>query len=129
MTRNNRNPAYSLGQFMMGIYDYYHDRGMPQTTAKARMIDNTMEKVTDFVGKEKDIPDHMLVIMSQFLSKALDKRGADIAKAIQSKYSQGSTVPENELAALRDLKPLKDELETFIQNYKGWSETNGEDKN
>lgn len=116
MTRKKANPADSLARFMYGIYDYFHDRGMPQKTAKARMMDSALEVCSDIIKKEEEIPDHMLVIMTQFLSKSLDTRGFQLTKAI--KMQSSST--EADLQPLRDLKELKDATDKFIENYKGW---------
>lgn len=125
MSRKKYNPADSLGRFMIGIYDYYKDRGMPQKTAKARMVDNTFTEIVELMKEEQDIPDHMLVIMAQFMSRALNNRGAQITKKIKD---SGIEYKHEELQPLRDIKEAKDVIDVFIENYKGWSEQDGESK-
>lgn len=126
MARKKYNPADSLGRFMIGIYDYYKDRGMPQKTAKARMVDNTFNEVVELMKEEKEVPDHMLVIMAQFMSRALNNRGAQITKDIKE---SGIEYAQEELQPLRDIKAAKDAIDVFIENYKGWSETDGKEDN
>lgn len=128
MTRKKANPAQSLARFMHGIYDYYADRGMPSKTAKARMMDSTLEECIKLMKQEEDIPDEMLVILSQWMSRALNNRGAQITKLISEKYPKGTPVPDDILVPLRKIKAAKDEVDTFIENYKGWSDLNGESK-
>jgi hypothetical protein len=123
LARKKYNPADSLGRFMIGIYDYYTDRGLPQNTAKARMVDNTLNEVVELIKQEKEVPDHMLVIMAQFMSRALNTRGAQITKIIQESDMEPT---EEHLKPLRDIKPATDAINTFIENYKGWSESDGE---
>jgi hypothetical protein len=124
LARKKYNPADSLGRFMIGIYDYYKDRGMPQKTAKARMVDNTLNEVVELMKEEKEVPDHMLVIMAQFMSRALNNRGAQITKEIKE---SGIEHAQEELQPLRDIKAAKDAVDIFIENYKGWSETDGKE--
>lgn len=125
MARKKYNPADSLGRFMIGIYDYYTDRGMPQNTAKARMVDSTFNEIIGLMKEEKDVPDQMLVIMAQFMSRALNNRGAQITNIIKKSEVEYA---QEELQPLRDIKAAKDAIDVFIENYKGWSETNGESK-
>ncbi|MEB2276966.1 hypothetical protein LAV82_23390 [Bacillus sp. ILBB4] len=120
MVRKKANPADSLERFMFGIYDYYHDRGMPQKTAKARMIDNTLEVCVKNMNKEKEIPDHMLVLMAQWMSRALNNRGAQITKDIK-KHQEEGTYDEKMLNILHQLKAPKDAVDSFIETYKGWN--------
>lgn len=127
MSRKKHNPADSLERFMYGIYDYYHDRGMPQKRAKARMVDSTLEACTKLMRQEEEIPDHMLVIMAQHMSQALNNRGAQITKDIKSHQDKG-TYTENMLQPLHDLKPAMDAVNRFIETYTGWSELNGKGK-
>lgn len=124
MARKKANPATSLSRFMHGIFDYYHDRGMPAKTAKARMIDNTFEEAVKLMRSEKEVPDEMLVIMSQWMSRALNNRGAQITKDIKE---SGVQYTNEELQPLRDIKATKDAIDSFIENYKGWSETDGKE--
>lgn len=128
MSRKKANPAESLARFIHGIYEYYTDRGMSSKTAKARMIDNTLEETVRLMNQEKDVPDEMLVIMAQQFSRALNQRGAAISKTIKKKYPQGNVVPENEVIPLRDIKSVKDQIDTFIETYKGWSDADGTEK-
>jgi hypothetical protein len=117
LSRKKADPADSLARFMYGIYDYHVDRGMPQKTAKARMIDRTLEVCTNTIKEEEDIPDHMLVLLAQWMSRSLNHRGVQITKAVKSKeYST-----EEDLQPLRDIKELKDLTDKFIENYKGWN--------
>jgi hypothetical protein len=130
MGRKKHNPADSLGRFMLGVYDYYHDRGMPQKTAKARMIDSTLEVCTNFMKEEDEVPDEMLVIMAQFMSKALNNRGAQMTKTIREIEKNAATDPRamdtgKLLTPLHDIKKAKDAMDTFIETYKGWSEIHG----
>jgi hypothetical protein len=125
LTRKKVNPADSLARFMIGIYDYYVDRGMAKKTAKARMVDNTLEECVKLIKSEEEIPDHMLVIMTQYMSRALNNRGAQITKLIEMKYPTGTLVPEDAVIPLRDIKTAKDEMDRFIETYKGWSELDG----
>lgn len=125
MARRKASPADSLARFIYGIFDYYHDRGMPQKTAKARMIDDTLDVCTDLIKKEEEIPDHMLVIMAQFMSKSLDNRGFQITKAIKELPSS----TEADLQPLRDLKELKDVTDKFIETYKGWDNDGSTEEN
>lgn len=124
VSRKKNNPADSLGRFMYGVYDYYHDRGMPKQTAKARMIDSTLKTCTDMMKEEEEIPDQMLVIMAQFMSRALNNRGADITKVIK-KHQEEGTFDEKQLRPLHDIKGTKDAIDRFIETYKGWSELDG----
>ncbi|HDX9674139.1 TPA: hypothetical protein ROY08_001396 [Bacillus cereus] len=123
MSRKRLNPANSLGQFIYGIYDYHHDRGMPQKTAKARMIDNTLEACVNVIRKEEEIPDQMIVLMAQWMSRTLNDRGTHITREVTSKQIEDKEA----FKALTDLKTLKNSLDTFIENYKGWSDTNGKE--
>lgn len=127
MSRGKHNPAHSLERFMYGIYDYYHDRGMPEKRAKARMVDSTLEACTKLIRQEEDIPDHMMVIMAQQMSQALNNRGAQITKIIKEQQAKG-TYTHDMLQPLHDLKAIKDSVDTFIENYTGWSELNGKGK-
>lgn len=117
MARRKADPADSLARFMYGIYDYFVDRGMPQKTAKARMIDSTLEVVSNTMKEEEDIPDHMLVLMAQWMSRSLNNRGIEITRAVKSKGAS----TEEDLQPLRDIKELKDITDKFIENYKGWN--------
>ncbi|PGV23030.1 hypothetical protein [Bacillus cereus] len=123
MSRKRLNPTHSLGQFIYGIYDYHHDRGMPQKTAKARMIDNTLEACVSVVRKEEEIPDQMIVLMAQWMSRTLNDRGVHITRGVTNKQTEDKEA----FKALTDLKNLKNSLDTFIENYKGWSDTNGKE--
>ncbi|MEB9561587.1 hypothetical protein P4I85_13920 [Bacillus cereus] len=125
MSRKRLNPTHSLGQFIYGIYDYHHDRGMPQKTAKARMIDNTLEACVSVIRKEEEIPDQMIVLMAQWMSRTLNDRGAHITREVTNKQVEDKEA----FKALTDLKDLKNSLDTFIENYKGWSELHGKSKN
>ncbi len=125
MSRKKHDPSFSLNRFMLGIYDHYHDRGMPPNTAKARMIDSTLETCTKMIRNEKDIPDQMLVILSQYMSRALNSRGVQLTKEITSKYPNGVQVPEEVLVPLRQVKETKDAIDKFIKKYQGWNETDG----
>lgn len=127
MSRNKIDPTHSLGQFIYGIFDYYHDRGMPQKTAKARMIDSTLETCAKIMRKEEEIPDQMLVLMAQWMSQALNNRGAQITKEIKQHQDKG-TYKDSMLQPLHDLRPTKDAIDRFIETYKGWSEQNGKSK-
>lgn len=128
LARKKPNPARSLYRFIYGIYAYYTDRGMPQKTAKARMMDSTFQTCVDIMRKEKELSDEMLVIMAQWMSRALNNRGAYITKQIEKKYPQGTVVPESELVPLRKLKSAKDAMDDFIQTYKGWCDDDGKGK-
>lgn len=125
LARKKANPAESLARFMHGIYDYYTDRGMPSKTAKARMVDSTLEECVKLIKSEKEVPDEMLVIVAQWMSRSLNNRGAQITKDITD---SGVQYAQEELQPLRDIKTAKDAIDVFIQNYKGWSGTNGESK-
>jgi hypothetical protein len=124
LARKKPNPADSLSRFMIGIYDYYVDRGMPKETAKARMIDNAFDECVKLMKAEEEIPDHMLVIMAQFMSRALNNRGAQITRLIKE-HQEKSTYQEKMLQPLHDLKPAKDAIDRFIETYKGWSDLDG----
>ncbi|EOO44398.1 hypothetical protein [Bacillus cereus] len=128
MSRKRLNPSHSLGQFIYGIYDYHHDRGMPQKTAKARMIDNTLEACVNVMRKEEEIPDQMIVLMAQWMSQSLNNRGIQITKEIKQHQNKG-TYKESMLQPLHDLRPTKDAIDHFIETYTGWSEPNGKSKN
>lgn len=123
MSRNKIDPTHSLGQFIYGIFDYYYDRGMPQKTAKARMIDSTLETCVKIMRKEEEIPDQMLVLMAQWMSRALNDRGATISRSVSNKKQ----VNTESLKTLTDIKEVKDVLDKFIENYKGWSDTHGKE--
>ncbi len=122
MSRKKHDPSHSLSRFMLGIYDYYYDRGMPENTAKVRMIDSTLETCIKMIKDEKEIPDQMLVILSQHMSKALNSRGVQLTKEITSKYPNGTHVPEEVLIPLRQVKETKDVIDKFIKKYKGWDQ-------
>lgn len=126
MSRRKPNPADSLSRFMIGIYDYYINRGMPQNTAKIKMFKDTLEECLKLLKTEKEIPDQMVIVFTQCLSKALNNRGAQITKEIKD-------LPENEinddkLNVLRQIKQLQDESQSFIETYNGWSDINGKNK-
>lgn len=123
MSKKKRNPADSLGRFMLGIHDYYHDRGMPRMTAKARMANHTLEEFTKLMKQEEEIPDQMLVIMAQHMSRSLHSRGATITKGIEQKYPKGTPVPDGDLVSLRVIKSAKDSIDEFIETYEGWGDT------
>lgn len=125
MSRNRLNPTHSLGQFIYGIYDYHHDRGMPQKTAKARMIDNTLEACFKIIKREEEIPDQMLVLMAQWISRVLNDRGTFITKEVTAKQIEDETA----FKALKDLKDVKNALDIFIQNYTGWNNTKNNKNN
>lgn len=128
MARKKASPADSLGRFIFGIYDYYHDRGMPQKTAKARMIDDTLETVSDIMKKEDEIPDHMLVLMAQWMSKSLNARGAQMTKTVRETDMEAQHDTDAILQPLRDIKAAKDAIDVFIETYKGWSDLDGTKK-
>lgn len=126
MSRKKPNPADSLSRFMIGIYDYYVNRGMPQNTAKVKMLKDTLEECLKLLKTEKEIPDQMLILLVQSMSKALNSRGAEITKKIKD-------LPENDISGdmlliLRQIKQLHDETQLFIENYSGWSDTHGKSK-
>jgi hypothetical protein len=120
VARKKTDPSQSLARFIFGIFDFHHDRGMPQKTAKTRMINDTLTTCSDIIKNEEEVPDHMLVIYAQNLRRSISTRGAQITKNIEAKYPKGNQVPESELLALRNLKALQDSADTFIENYKGW---------
>jgi hypothetical protein len=116
---------------MYGIYDYYTDRGMPKMRAKVRMVDHTLESCVNNVMKhEKEVPDEMLVIMAQWMSRSLNNRGAQMTKVIKEVEQNADADPrsadtEKLLKPLHDIKKAKDAVDTFIENYKGWSDLDG----
>lgn len=124
MARKKPNPATSLARFIHGIFDYYHDRGMPAKTAKARMIDNTLEECVKLMRSEKEVPDEMLVLMAQWMSRSLNNRGAQITKDIKA---SNISYTDEQLQPLRDIKEAKDAVDRFIEKYKGWSEQDGKE--
>jgi adenylate kinase family enzyme len=124
LARKKADPSDSLARFMYGIYDYYVDRGMPQKTAKARMIDSTLEVCSNSMREEEDIPDHMMVLMAQWMSRSLNNRGIQITRAVKNK----GTSTEEDLQPLRDIKELKDMTDKFIENYKGWNADGTEER-
>ena len=126
LARKKANPAQSLSRFMHGVYDYYTDRGMPSKTAKAKMMDHTLEESVKLMIAEREVPDEMLVIMAQWMSRALNNRGAQITKTINEAYTQGNVTPDTVLQPLRDIKSAKDAIDVFIETYKGWSDLDGE---
>jgi hypothetical protein len=131
LARRKPNPADSLARFMYGIFDYYHDRGMPKKTAKVRMIDNTLEECVKIMKNEEEVPDHMLVVMAQWMSRALNHRGAQMTKKIKEMQNKANAtqqsvdIDDELLQPLRDIKAAKDAVDRFIETYKGWSDTNG----
>lgn len=130
MARKKANPAQSLSRFMHGIYDYYTDRGMPSKTAKARMVDHTLETCVNLMKQEKDVPDELLVLMTQWTSRALNNRGAMMTKAIRQMEEKAEVPLDTDalFKPLRDIKQAKDAMDVFIENYKGWSELDGTKK-
>ncbi|MCD7911033.1 hypothetical protein KC480_05775 [Bacillus velezensis] len=126
MSRRKPNPADSLSRFMIGVYDYYKDRGMPQNTAKIKMYKDSLDECLKLFKTEKEIPDEILILLVQFTTKAIVNRGAQITKKI--KDLPQDNVSEDMLEILRQLKQLQDEAETFIAKYIGWSDTNGKNK-
>lgn|GEM_PF-2610593 len=130
MARKKPNPANSLARFMYGIFDYYHDRGMPKKTAKVRMIDNTLEECVKIMKQEEEVPDHMLIVMAQWMSRILQYRGAHMTKQIRTMQQKANAtqqpieIDEAYLQPLRDLKAAKDAIDQFIETYKGWSDIN-----
>jgi hypothetical protein len=126
LARKKQDPADSLARFMYGIYDYYTDKGMPQKTAKARMVDSTLEVLTNTIKEEDEIPDQMVVLMAQWMARALNNRGAKITKEIKKHHDDG-TFNESMLHVLHEIKGIKDATDIFIENYKGWH-TDGSEK-
>lgn len=126
VARRKPNPADSLGRFMIGIYDYYHDRGMPTNTAKARMIDSTLEQVSNLMKAEQDIPDQMLVLMAQWMSRSLNNRGAQITKELKDTPQEQLT--SEILQPLNDIKAAKDAIDVFIKSYEGRRDAHGSKK-
>lgn len=126
MTRKRTNPAHSLSQFMLGVYDYYRDRGMPQKAAKTRMIDHSLEEIVQLIKQEKEVPDHMLVLMAQWMSKALNQRGVTMTKEVKAMQEKSTedTIDVN-LTPFHQIKELKDVTDRFVESYKGWSDTDG----
>lgn len=124
MSRKKADPADSLARFMYGIHDFYVDKGMPSKTAKGRMVDKTLEVVSNHIKEEDEIPDHMLVMMAQWMSRSLKVRGSQITTAVKSKESSS----EEDLLPLRHIKELVDVTDKFIQNYKGWNADGTEEK-
>lgn len=108
---------FGLHRFMKNIADYYHDKGMPIKTAKARMYDETFDACYELMKKEEDIPDHALVILMQFASRMLNQRGYEITNEVKS--DQDVTSDDFRVQALRQIKQIKDEIDTFIAEYRG----------
>ncbi|MBU5262048.1 hypothetical protein [Bacillus atrophaeus] len=126
MSRRKPNPADSLSRFMIGIYDYYINRGMPQNTAKIKMFKDALEECLKLLKTEKEIPDQMLILLVESMSKSLNSRGAEITKKI--KDLPENDISEDMLKILRQLKQLQDEAQLFIENYSGWSDIHGKSK-
>lgn len=129
LSRKKPDPSHSLGQFLLGIYDYYHDRGMPQQTAKARMIDVSLEEIVKLMKQEKEVPDHMLVLMAQWMSRALNQRGNQMTKEVKAMQERSTEdIIDVDLTPFHEIKQTKDALDKFIETYVGWSETNGKER-
>lgn len=130
MTRKKVNPAQSLSRFMHGVCASYTDRGMPINRAKVRMVDHTLEECVKLMKSEEDVPDEMLVIMAQWMSRALNNRGSTMTKEIKKIEENVNEDPQlinDLLQPLRDIKAVKDAIDTFIETYKGWSELDGKE--
>lgn len=116
-TRKPTKPIQALSRFMHGIFDFYHDRGMPQDTAKARMLKETYDTCFDFFKSEQQIPDHQLVITLEHSTKMLNKRGSDLSKKLSISKDEAEITKLRE--ALQQIKNAKDSLDGFISSYKG----------
>jgi hypothetical protein len=112
-------PADALSRFMHGIFSFYRDKGMPVNTAKARMYDETLEACGKMMKQDPDIPDHTLVIASQFLYDLVNQRGIELSKELKKMADVKTDDPR--MTALRQLKASKDALNSFISSYKGVS--------
>lgn len=111
----------SLYQYIHGIFDYFYDKGMPMHTAKAKTMNEAFYICTDICIKEKEIPDHLLVVHLENTRTHLQKRGSQIAKKLSRIKHQEETKEEIELLrkALRDIKSLIDQINAFISIYRG----------
>lgn len=113
-----------LTRFLQGIYYHYYDRGMPSDTAKVRMFKETYDILQDLTKKEKEVPDHVLVTSLQHASRQLNNRGAELAKKLSiEKDTDCIRILRN---AMKDIKSTKDQIDFFIQTYRG--ESYGETK-
>jgi hypothetical protein len=120
MKREKAKATYAFHRFIHGIFQYYHDKGMPLETAKARMFKEVYDTCLDFAKKEEGIPDHLLVLTMQFASKLLHHRGFVLSKKL---LKETDSYDEETIArlrtALRDLKQVKDAIDHFIETYRG----------
>lgn len=95
---------------------------MADKIAKVRMIDNMFEEAVKLIQKEEEVPDEMLVLMAQWMSRALNNRASQIANKIEHDYPRWTPVPEDKLAPLWKIKQTKDAIDEFVETYAGWSD-------
>ncbi|OXB94846.1 hypothetical protein [Parageobacillus galactosidasius] len=119
MKREKAKATYVFHRFIHGIFQYYHDKGMPLETAKARMFKEVYDTCLDFAKREEGIPDHLLVLTMQFVSKFLNHRGFVLSKKLKETNSNDEQAITRLRAALRDLKQVKDAIDHFIETYRG----------
>lgn len=95
---------------------------MANKIAKVRMIDNMFEEAVKLMQKEEEVPDEMLVLMAQWMSRALNNRASQIANKIKHDYPRWTPVSDDKLVPLRKIKQTKDAIDEFIETYAGWSD-------
>ncbi|QHW35744.1 hypothetical protein GZH47_33160 (plasmid) [Paenibacillus rhizovicinus] len=115
---SSSNPTASLSRFLYAIFDYHQDKGLPVPVAKAKMYDDSFETLFKLMKQEKGIPDHMLAIAAQFMSRTLNLRGSQLAKQAQDLQKDDPQV-QVILKAMQDIKLVKDAVDIFISSYKG----------
>ena len=116
--KQKKQAEYAFYRFMHGIFQYYHDEGMPAETAKARMLKEVYETCFDLVKQEEGIPDHLLVIMMQHASRMLHHRGYVLSKRLSKEMNDLQRI-EQLRQSLRQLKQVKDVIDQFIETYRG----------
>ena len=116
-----------LFRYLHSIFGHYHDRGMPQNAARLKMLDETYTTIRQVVDSEKDVPDHMLAITVEHTIKHMRQRGKFISEHLPSeKNPQKIEIMRD---SLRQIKATMDQLEAFVENYKGAGDGLGKERN
>ena len=106
-----------LHRFIIGIFDHYHNRGMPARTAKIKSLDETYKVIRSVIEQDKEVPDYLVVVSIEHSVSLLKKRGQQLSQKLE-KATDDKEI-EKLRKSLRDLKQLVDQNEVFIEQYRG----------
>lgn len=114
-----KEPKITTGlyRYVIGIFDHYFSRGMNERTAKIKALDESYKVIRSVIEQDQKVPDYLVTVTAENTVHVLNKRGQQIAKLIEE--SKDEKQIEELRNALRNLKKLIDETNTFIEHYKG----------